>query len=291
MADADLLLVKLSEYKTLDAEKIDVKSTSDMGELVKVYINNVFAGIASVESTKGDIQIPQHQIDSMRVLTSKTEDELLKVFDQVVNLGQEQKTGKIDEKFSSICLFIEQITANPRLRPHITHCDVENLIDQISKLEKMSTTPELKSRLTQYKSIIAAFKIDKVISQKPLERNNEYNIRYYNDKWQDGFRTYEKLQQMLNHSEEGPLKIQLEDLSKTGKIHKEDGVALKDLNHGDLVCFETLKRHISGEKAITFAVVDKLGEETELRIPNEGKQFLFIPKEQMTFTRITPATN
>lgn len=286
MSEIKISDTAISPYQGLSSQGIQIQEVIGLSDMVKVYINNVFAGIAKVEKEKGEIKIPQSQIDSIKVLTSKTEDELLKVFESVVNLEGGPHKQEIHEKFSSILFFIQQYTQNPRLKPLITKCDVDNLLEQIGRLEKIATRPEIKSTLIKYREIISAFKIDKVLCHGPLDRNNDYNIRYYNDKSRDGLNTYANLQTIIAKTEEGPLVTQLADLCKTGKIMKEDGLNLNQLNHGDLVCFETLRGKSFGEKAITFAVVDKLGDDTKLRIPGNEKTYLFQPQDQIVFSRI-----
>lgn len=163
-----------------EAQNIQV-NLDKRGELIKVYCNNIFIGIALVEKSKGEMQLPEHVKDSIKILTSNSESELTEAFKSVIALDKDKRTEAIDQKFATVMLFIEQFSGG-RLREHITSCDVDNLLSRIQTLEKLSPSPEVAARLANFREIITAFKIDNVLSSKPiLERNNAYNMQYYKD--------------------------------------------------------------------------------------------------------------
>lgn len=290
------------------SQNVNIQRLKDISDLAKVYINNVFVGIARI-AENGSKKIPEHQVDSIKILTGNTEAELLKVFKEVIGLDTGPQKKEIHEIFSTIILFIEEFS---RLKPFITKCDMDSLVERIEHLEKAETTPELTAALKRYREIISAFKIDKILNHGILERNNAYNLRYYNDKWQDGFATLGRLMTLLDKTELGDVETQLSDLVKMGKIRKEDGLNLNQLNHGDLVCYDTFDKNmvipedrmdISEDKmdisevrididgspfrqTLTFVIVDKLGDQTLLRVPGRDQPILFQPHDNVLFSRI-----
>lgn len=276
-----------ARHQKFEAQNIEV-NLDKRGELIKVYCNNAFVGIALVEKNKGELQIPPQIKESLQILTSSTETELVNAFKSVATLDKEMRGQAIDAKLSSILLFIEQFSSNDQLKRHITHTDVDNLLDQIQKLEDLGPPKDVKSRLTRSREIITAFKIDKVLSKKPiLERNNDFNIRYYNDRMNDGFKVFEKLQTLLAKTEEGPLLTQLDDLEKCGKIKRDTDVKTADLKHGDLVYFERTPGNAFGDRAVGFAIVDKLQSGVALRVQSGDQSYIFVPQDETgRYTRL-----
>lgn len=288
MSTAQSSLASLtSRHQSIEAQNIQVK-LDEKNQIIKLYCNNIFVGIALVEQNKGEYHLSPETKASVQVLTSSTETELLKAFQSVVSMSQNSRTQAIDQKLNSVMLFIDRLYSDDRLRPHITRCDVENLIGQIEKLERLAPPQDIKIRLKKCREIIAAFKIDKVLNQGPfLARNNEYNIRYYNDQMRDGFKVFEELKALLEKSEEGPVAVQLEDLERCGKIVREPHLSEEQLRHGNLVIFDKISKNSFGRGDIHFAVVDKLEETTALRIMEGQQGMIYVPKEKgVEFTRL-----
>lgn len=259
--------------------------------LTKVYWNNIFIGIfekiALVESSRSEMQIPPHQKESIKILTSKTEQELAQAFSSLLALDREPHPLEIDDKFSSIKLFIEQYTGNPRFKPQITKGDVDSLEDLIESLEKMNPPDSIRKRLTSYKMIISAFKTDKVLCQEPILHNTANNTRWYLGKTEGGLNSFKNLQNLLEKTEEGPIADQLEDLHRCGKIVKEEGMQLSDLRHGNLICFRAPPGSGYGD-SLTFALVDTIEAQTKLVVIRDGKLMQpIVPVPGMSLTRLT----
>ena len=279
---------QLSVQRQIQAQNIGVNSNNGQREFIKVYCENVFLGIAEVEQGKEGHYISERSKESIKVLTGNTDKELCEAFKVVEALSQKEQTASIDTKLSNITLFIEQINANPRLKAHITKCDVDNLLDQIEKLEKLDLSQAVKNRLTACRSMISAFKMDHVLLSG-LKDNNAFNLRYYNDGLRNGEKRLEKMQTVLAQAEEGPVVEQLEDLHRSGKLKKEEGMNLSALKHGDVVCFERYPGQKYGEHAIVFAVVDLIGNKPVLHTQNANKNgtTIMVPQEQnMKLTRL-----
>lgn len=289
MSSASSSVAQLSsQHPIIQSQKIQV-SLDERGELIKVYCKNIFVGIALLEKNKEGLHLSEQTKESIKVLTSSTEAEVYNAFKVVESLSQEHRSAAINQKLYAITLFIEQINANPRLKAHITKCDVANLVDQIEKLESMNIPKDVKHRLIACRNIIAAFKMDKVLLSH-LKDNNAFNIRYYNEGIRDGGKKLERVQAILEKAEEGALVDQIEDLHRCGKLVKEENMKLSDLKHGDVVCFEKTPGQKYGENAIAFAVVDLIGESPALHVQNGEKSSVFIPKRpNMSFTRVSPA--
>jgi hypothetical protein len=274
-----------SPQQKFEAQDVSV-NLDKRGELIKVYCNNVFVGIAIVEKNKGELQIPPHIKESIKIMTSTTEKELQDTFKDVVALEKDYRTKAIDDKLSSILLFIEQFSV---LSPHITHTDVDNLVDQIEKLESQNLPDEVTDKLTRYREIITAFKIDRVLNAKPvLERNNDFNIRFYHDKMESGWLELEHLSTVLQKTEEGPILSQLTDLETCGKVKCTRDIKVADLKHGDVVYFERNPKEAFGAMGTGLAVVDKLDSGTSLRVKEGDRTHIFpVFDENCRFTRVT----
>lgn len=288
MSTAQSSLAALSSrHQSIEAQNIQVK-LDEKNQLIKLYCNNIFVGIALVEQSKGEYHLSPETKASVQVLTSSTEGELIKAFQSVIGLSEGSRTNAIDKNLNSLILFIDRLYSDDRLRPHITRCDVENLITQIEKLERLGPPQDIKIRLKKCREIIGAFKIDKVLNQGPfLARNNEYNIRYYNDRMRDGFKVLEELQALLEKTEEGPIAVQLEDLERCGKILREPHLNEDQLRHGDLVVFDKVSKNSFGRGDVNFAVVDKLEETTALRLFDGQNGMIYVPKNKdVEFTRV-----
>lgn len=248
------------------------------GELIKIYCKNIFIGIALVEQSKEGHHITDRSKESIKVLTGATDRELSDAFKTVASLSKEQRASFIDSKLSNITLFIEQMNSNPRLKAHITRCDVDNLIDQIERMEQLNLPEDVKCRLKACRSIISAFKMDHVLLSH-LKDNNAFNIRYYNEGLRDGEKRLEKVLAVLEQAEEGPVIDQLEDLHRCGKLIRQDHVRLSELKHGEVVCFERVPGQRYGPDAIVFAVVDLIGDRPALQVKNANGMMAMVPRQ------------